>query len=63
MTARASEDFLRQLQQRLALTEDAAVSILADWLSSYEPGPLARERSGGLQGLCSDPRAFAASAG
>jgi hypothetical protein len=49
MTTRATEDFLAQLEQRLALTEEAAVSTLAGWLSSYEPGPLARAR-GGLNG-------------
>lgn len=63
MTARATEDFMRQLQQRLALTDDAAVSTLADWLSSYEPGPLAREKSSSLPGRSSDSRAVAVSVG
>lgn len=54
MTTRATEDFLLHLEQRLSLTEDAAVSTLAEWLSSYEPGPLARARVGGLRGRVVD---------
>ena len=42
MTGRATEDFLVHLQQRLALSEGAAASMLATWLESYEPGPRAR---------------------
>lgn len=51
MTTRATEDFLVHLEQRLALSEGAAVATLASWLLSYEPGPRACAlRSGGATG-------------
>jgi hypothetical protein len=35
------QDFLRHLQERLGVGETAAASTLADWISTYQPGPTA----------------------
>jgi len=32
-------NFLTHLERRLDIGQDATVSLLGDWLSSYEPGP------------------------
>lgn len=44
-------DFLRHLQQELGTTEDAAVSLLGEWLEKYEPAEASRRPRGpGLSG-------------
>ncbi len=39
------QDFLGHLRERLGIGEDVAVSTLADWISTYQPGPTALKRA------------------
>ncbi len=40
-------DFLGHLQERLGLDGPDAAETLQDWLSTYQPGPMALQRASG----------------